>query len=338
MKTVRVCLAVTSLVAASLSSRTSSAQAEDNAAIAEALFQQAQKLITEGKISEACVKFAESDRLDPGLGTKLSTADCYEREGKLAKSWALFTEIIPLAQQAKRKDREKTARERADKLAPRVPKLTITMAGADPAKVEVLRDGVVLGSATFGLPLPIDPGKHVIVARGAGFKEWSTEIDIDKEGQTFDVKIPALEIAEIKPPPPPPPPPPTPPPPSSGGRGLIIGGAVVGGLGLVGIGLGSYFGVQTQSEWDEALTHCNRVNGKLQCNETGGDLAKSAQSNGNISTIAFIGGGVVLAAGAGMLIAGMAGGKKATEKTGIHWVAPSFDGKNLGFLLQGRFR
>lgn len=136
------------LVVIGLGSTTSSgvlAQTADNAAIAEALFQEAQKLISEGKTSEACAKFVESDRLDTGLGTKLSIADCFEREGKLATAWATFTEIVPLAKQAKRKDRETLAKQRADALAPRLPKLVVRVP-EETSGLEIIRDGILLGA------------------------------------------------------------------------------------------------------------------------------------------------------------------------------------------------
>ena len=41
----------------------------NDAALAEGLFQHARRLLAEGQLSEACPKFAESQRLDPKLGT-----------------------------------------------------------------------------------------------------------------------------------------------------------------------------------------------------------------------------------------------------------------------------
>ncbi len=327
MKFGRVFLVATLLVFSTAVPSFVFAQPAENAAIAEALFQEAQKLISEGKTSEACDKFVESDRLDPGLGTKLSIADCYEREGKLSKAWAAFTEIIPLAQQANRQDREALAKQRADALAPRIPKLVVTFAG-DTKGVEVLRDGVALGSATFGVPLPIDPGKHMVAARAPGFKEWSTEVVVE-EGKTLEVKVPALELDVSKPPPPPPPPP-------SGGNGLKVGGGVLLGLGVVGLGIGAGFGLKTFSTWEKAQDDCDGAPGSYKCGPTGETLAAEAQTSGNISTGLFIGGGVLAAAGVGMLVVGSRS-KALSPKTGIQWIAPSFDGKNSGIVLQGRF-
>src|SRR5512139_3095133 len=64
---------------------------EDQAA-AEALFLQGGKLKAQGKIEEACNKWAASQRLDPAVGTLLFLGDCYEALGRTASAWATFTE------------------------------------------------------------------------------------------------------------------------------------------------------------------------------------------------------------------------------------------------------
>ncbi len=53
-----------------------------NTALAESLFREGKRLSSEKKFAEACPKFAESYRLDPGLGTLLNLATCHESEGQ----------------------------------------------------------------------------------------------------------------------------------------------------------------------------------------------------------------------------------------------------------------
>ena len=45
--------------------------------MAESLFREGKRLSSEKKFSEACPKFEESYRLDPGLGTLLNLATCH---------------------------------------------------------------------------------------------------------------------------------------------------------------------------------------------------------------------------------------------------------------------
>lgn len=63
-----------------------------NAALAESLFREGKRLSGERKFADACPKFAESYKLDPGLGTLLNLAICHESEGKPATAWAEFSE------------------------------------------------------------------------------------------------------------------------------------------------------------------------------------------------------------------------------------------------------
>src|SRR5512146_635594 len=49
-----------------------SASAQESGTLAEALFRDAQRLLSEGHVHEACVKFAASQKADPALGTRLN--------------------------------------------------------------------------------------------------------------------------------------------------------------------------------------------------------------------------------------------------------------------------
>jgi predicted TPR repeat methyltransferase len=59
-----------------------------NPAVAEAVFREAQRLVGEGKVDEACAKFTESQHLDPQLGTLLNLAMCHEKQGRSATALA----------------------------------------------------------------------------------------------------------------------------------------------------------------------------------------------------------------------------------------------------------
>ena len=62
--------------------------AQSNKATAEALFTEGRALATSGKCAEAIPKFQASQKLDPGVGTLLNLAECYEQVGKTASAWA----------------------------------------------------------------------------------------------------------------------------------------------------------------------------------------------------------------------------------------------------------
>src|SRR3954468_23197031 len=61
------------------------------------LYDAAIKLTKTGDYAGACPKFAESERLDPQLGTLLHLADCFEKVGKTASAWARWKDAIDVA-------------------------------------------------------------------------------------------------------------------------------------------------------------------------------------------------------------------------------------------------
>src|SRR6188508_1232334 len=73
---------------------------ESRRAAAEALFIEGRRLVAEGKTAEGCAKFAESQALDPGVGTLLNLARCYERIGRTASAWTTYREAASRAQAA----------------------------------------------------------------------------------------------------------------------------------------------------------------------------------------------------------------------------------------------
>src|SRR5256885_1547996 len=107
--------------------------------MAQALFDEARELLAAGKYPEACRKFAESQRLDPGGGPVLNLALCHEKEGKIATAWADFREALGAARRDRRAERENLAREHLETLEPRLPRLTVRV--ASDARVEVTLDG-----------------------------------------------------------------------------------------------------------------------------------------------------------------------------------------------------
>lgn len=185
-------------------------------ALAETLFDEARKLGAEGKYEEACPKFAESNRRDPGIGTLLYLADCYEKTNKLASAWATFREASQKAKAAGQTDRAKIAGDRATAIEPQIIRLTVVVSKeAQITGLEVLLDGQALPDALWGTPMPVDGGKHVLEARAPGRARWSTEISLTEKGEKRTAPIPVLAATGAAPPPPPattastaPPPPP----------------------------------------------------------------------------------------------------------------------------------
>jgi len=168
----------------------------DDAAGADALFSQAKALSSSGDFEAACPKFEASENLAPSLGTLLNLADCYEHVGKPASAKKRWDEAIEVAK-AKSDDRAGFATDRANAIAPRVPKLTLSITtGAEALSVAI--DGKKVPDGRWGLPIEIDPGPHQItVSRGDTVLETqSLEI---AEGASSDLALDLGAIAKAHP-------------------------------------------------------------------------------------------------------------------------------------------
>ncbi len=174
-----------------LLSRTALAEPLTREELAQDLFDQARALVAEGDTARACAMFAESQRLDPGAGTYLNLALCHEKEGKLGTAQFELTEALSQARKSARPDREAIATAHLEALAPRVPKLTVIAPGAAVAGLLVELDGVPIAPAAFGLPLPMDVGRHSLRASARGYVPWRWEGTL-AEQEELQVAVPQL--------------------------------------------------------------------------------------------------------------------------------------------------
>jgi hypothetical protein len=273
--------------------RVAVAQATDRV-LAEALFREGRELMEQNKITEACSKFAESYRLDRALGTLINLALCHEKEGKIGTAWAEFTDAAAEAA-AEKDDRESFARRHVSTLEQDLPRLRLVVAPATAslASLEIQLDGHAIGNAGWALPLPIDPGDHILRATAEGKKSFETKITVPKGLGLTDANVPALEDAPKPIVVAPPPPPSNEAPPSNTQRTV---GFIVGGVGVVSGLVGAAFGFSAISLKGDRDARCN-AQGTL-CDPEGIDKDGKARDAATVSTIAFIAGGALIAGGA----------------------------------------
>lgn len=183
--------------------RIAGAQAETKAAVAETLYRQARDLMAAGNYDEACPKFAQSQQLDPATGTLLNLAACHEKQNRLATAWLEYSDALVAARRDQREDRVQFARERVLELEPRLSRLTLLLApNANAPGLTIELDGASVGSAVFGAPTPVDPGKHSVRVSAPGKKAQVFEIEIGAAADQQSLTIPALENAPDEPSPP----------------------------------------------------------------------------------------------------------------------------------------
>lgn len=189
-------LATSFLFAGLVAAPVARAENSSDAAVAQALYDEGRALMSAGREAEACPKFEESQRLDPGSGTLINLALCYEKTSRLASAWSTYLSAAAAVQASGNAEREKGAREYAARLAPNVSRLCIVVpAEARAPNLGVWRDGTEVGAAQWGIELPIDDGEHTIVARAPGFTDWRTKVRVTGPHATVKVSVQRLSPA-----------------------------------------------------------------------------------------------------------------------------------------------
>jgi hypothetical protein len=293
MRRISCALLISSALA--LTSAAGAQAPSSNEAAAEALFNEARTLIASGRVEEGCKKLEASQSLDPGTGTILHLADCYEKIGRTASAWARFREAASRAARDGRNDWETIAKTRSAELEPKLAKLRIDA----PPGVSVSRDGDAIPPAALGSLLPIDPGEHTLTATAPGKKPWSTTIRTVASA-VATIAVPALEddpssgVAAA------PSPAPGPAPSSDGGSTLRTVGYATGAAGIVGLAVGVVSGLAAISKNSRSKDVCPTSG--ICADESARSDNEDARSAATVSTIGFVAGGVLLAGGIALVL------------------------------------
>jgi len=274
------------------------AQTRDSAG-AEALFEAGREALEKGDYEVACQRFEESNRLESAAGTILNLANCRERLGQLASAWQRYREAVHKLPGGD--ERVTLAREGAARLEPRVPRLTIKLAPGAPAGAVVARDGIELGSASLGLPLPVDPGDHVITVSAPGHAQTRVVVAL-KEAERRELVLEA-GVAE------PEATAPTSSDPASAtadtraaaqstGSGTRTLGFVIGGVGVAGLAVSLVAGAKALSAKSTVDDEClNNL-----CTQAGLDAADSGKTWITVSNVAAAVGVVGVGVGAYLML------------------------------------
>lgn len=312
------------VVAALLLAPASAAAVSDaDQARAEALFTEGRRLLAASRFAEACPKFAESQRLDPAIGTLLNLGDCYEKTGRTASAWAVFQGAAEEARRASDARRGTVASERAAALEARLVKLTIVVPrmSVTPGLV-VKRDGVTVDRATWGTATPMDPGWHAIEATAPGKRRWTLPVTIDAVHPTTVITVPPLEDlgagADAR---------------ESGteGRARRLVGGIFVGTGVAALAAGAVFTGIAVAKNHESAPHCR---GNL-CDALGVELREDALGGATASTVSVVSGLAAITGGAVLWLTAPTSAKKP-HSTGIH-AAPAIGAGQVSLTLGGAF-
>ena len=271
----------------------------DAPAMAEALFRSGRQLMGQGDYAQACPKFAESNRIDPKLGTLLNLALCHERVGKTASAWAEYVQASQTANRLGQGQREQIAREKAAALEPGLPRVIVEAAAE--SRSEMKLDDQAIGPAAFATAIPVDPGEHVVRATAPGKKPF-VESFVASPGATLTVRVvladedttgtsPAWSTQTA------PGPQEAPARPESSTRRTW--GFVVGGAGVALVGVGAFFGMQAFSMKHTAEGECSASGA---CTQTGLDAISTMKTSETVSTVTTLAGAAALAGGVYLLL------------------------------------
>jgi hypothetical protein len=259
-------------------------------AAASALFERGLAAMEAGRYDEGCPALEESYRIEPLPGVLFTSAECHSKWGKTATAVSRYQDYLnayermPASQRVKQRGRDDIAKKQIASLQPKVPKLTVKLPPEAPPQTVVKRGGVVLGTPSLGVAIPVDPGEHSFTTEVPGGKPHEQRISVEP-GETKSV---VLEIeqpgSETKPSEP------AavgtsnvPPAAEPGGSSQRTLGFVIGGIGVAGVIAGSVTGALVFSKKSTVDENCQDT----LCNAEGKDAADSAKTLGLVSNIAF---------------------------------------------------
>jgi hypothetical protein len=333
------------------------AQTDDDRAGARVAATEGVKAINEKRWADAADLFSRAESLVHSPVHLLYLARAQEKLGKLVNARENYTKIIrekyaPDAPDAFRQA-QASAQQESSGLDARLAAITIKLDGVKGA-VTVTNDGEKVPPALIGLPLPVDPGSHTFVATGTDLKSDPVTVTLAEGGResiTLTVKLApgtqspdaAAAVPSTAPAAAPAPgataapaaatsaPPGTADQVASGGsNGAKIGGFVALGVGVVGVGLGTVFLLESRSKKSDADALCHSNGCPLSQKSQIDSLDDSYTSDGTISVVGYGVGAAGLITG--VILLAVSGGKHSETTAGV---SPFIGYQSAG--LSGRF-
>jgi tetratricopeptide (TPR) repeat protein len=161
---------------------------------AEALFGDAEKLMSAGKLDEACDAFEASNRIEPRAGTLIRLGECREKNKELASAWSAYRDALT---RVKDPHKRQVASAAAAALEERLSFLTISV--SDEARVEglvITRNAEPIDRALWNRAVPVDGGAYVIGGRAPGHEEWTTTVVVPVRDGRVSLDVPKFKALE----------------------------------------------------------------------------------------------------------------------------------------------
>ncbi len=238
---------------------------------------------------------------DPTTADCLSASDASLRAGNEHKLRSERTQLLVCAAPSCPADIRKECTRRVDEVNLAIPTVVFEAKdanGNDLSAVRVTMDGEVIAERLEGSALSLDPGEHAFVFEAAGQAPVTKQLVIReaekerREAIRFGVVPTEAPVAQ--------PSAPVSPPPADENQSTWsnqkTAAVVAASVGVVGLGVGSVFGLRALSK----KSHANDICPDACSDDEGLQAWRDARSAGNVSTIFFIVGGAALGAGAAL--------------------------------------
>ena len=296
-----------------LLARVTHASPEQDAA--DRLIEEGVELAEEGAYAEACARFTAALELRPGVRAQGLEAGCYEKLGRLATAWRSFARLRQLADDAGDAESAAFAAAGLARLRGRLARLTLTVRGDLDAVVSV--DGAVWPRSSWGRPIPVDAGSHVVRVERPGQPTHQERVQLS-DGDSVHRWID---------------PPPAPPLPRASGPSLrrTLGLSALG-AGAITMVIGGVVGLGATRTWDDAKAAGCSDSGR--CPDARSlALAERAGDRADVATRLFASGLVFAGAGAVLWLTDR---HRAAERPRLS-VGPTASGAAAGLGVDGWF-
>jgi hypothetical protein len=145
----------------------------------------ARRLFSEARTAEeakdwpvALAKLRDAISIKETSGLRFHLAYCEEQQGMLVEALVDYERAEDLSVDKDEELRSQIPLRRTS-LQKRIPTVTLLLA-RDPANARLTVDGHVLGSTSFGKPIPLNPGIHAFVVSSPGLATFSTELSLNE--------------------------------------------------------------------------------------------------------------------------------------------------------------
>jgi hypothetical protein len=270
-----------------------------------------------------------------------SNAQTLQRAGKLrAAREQLLVCAVQACPEAVRDDCTQRATD-VDAAMPTIVFEVKDAAGNDVAEVKVTLDGATLAERLDGSAIAIDPGEHKLAfeSKGAPVVEKTLLVRTAEKNRHERILLGAATANPTS----------TPSTDSGasggsrgseesgegGGGGRKTLGLVLGGVGIVGIGIGTLFALKASASWSNSKSECATATNCPNYDQAVTDH-DSASSSALVSTIAFAAGGAVLAAGAVLFFTAPSSPSARANATALR-VAPLVGAGSAGLVAKVGF-